>query len=104
MRSTIYLADTITNAQRRFGSASAYVPITVIDREGRESTGFLTAPQIDAALARGADNPEDVARVLAARRLRGEIEQEADRSRWPRVAIAIFAAAFVVAVVLALLQ
>ena len=58
MSSTIYLTATIRNAERRFGSADAYVPVTAIT--GAHVNAFLRAmhaAKMEALLAPQAPNP-----------------------------------------------
>ena len=59
MSSTIYLTATIRNAERRFGSADAYVPARVVYADGTSQVALFTPAEIGAATARDRANPED---------------------------------------------
>lgn len=96
MRSTIYLADEITNADRAFGSGQAFIPVTVVSETGEESIGFITRARLNEALDRGVKNPEDVARVEAAKALRARIEAR-KRTGWAGLAVVAAVVGLVVA-------
>jgi hypothetical protein len=80
MRSTVHLTDRLTNAERRFGSADAYVPVRVKLADGTEAVALMTDAPFLEGIARAQANPEDVERAEAIEALRQR--QAAHRARW----------------------
>lgn len=70
MRSTVHLTDRLTNAERRFGSADAYVPVRVELPDGSEAVALMTDAPFLEGIARAQANPEDVERAIAIEALR----------------------------------
>lgn len=65
MQSTIFLKDKIVNKERKFGSALEYLPAYVEDEEGQLAVALFTKNQLQDALDRAEDNPEDVEPFLS---------------------------------------
>lgn len=72
MRSKIFMADEIVNAERKLGSALSYVAVEVILLDGHKSIALFTPAEIAHGCARGESNPEDRERVEAILQLRAE--------------------------------
>lgn len=89
MRSTVHLTDRLTNAARRLGSATDYVPIRVHLPDGTQQIALMTDAPFLEGIARAATNPEDVERALAIAALREAQAERAGRSRrWAWVGLA----------------
>jgi hypothetical protein len=80
MRSTVHLTDRLTNAERRFGSADAYVPVRVKLADGTEAVALMTDAPFLEGIARGQANPEDVERAEAIAQLRAHQAAKAARA------------------------
>jgi hypothetical protein len=80
MRSTVHLTDRLTNAERRFGSADAYVPVRVKLEDGTEAVALMTDAPFLEGIARAQANPEDVERAEAIAELRAHQAAKAARA------------------------
>ncbi len=60
MRSRLYEVDQVLNDARRFGSARHYLPAEIITVDGTRQPALFTKDQINTAIARAQDNPEDI--------------------------------------------
>jgi hypothetical protein len=56
----IYLAETVENKARKFGSWKNYVAAIVVDEEGNEHPALFTRHAIERAVDRAKKNPEDL--------------------------------------------
>ena len=59
MDSIIYLKEKVENKERKFGSVLTYYPCTIEFGNGEKEKALFTKNQIEVALERGLDNPED---------------------------------------------
>ena len=82
MRSSVHLTDRLTNADRRLGSATDYVPVRVHLADGRTAVALMTDSPFLEGIARAESNPEDVARAVAIEALRAEQGRRRDPWRW----------------------
>lgn len=105
MRSTVHLTDRLTNAERRFGSADAYVPVRVELPDGTEAVALMTEAPFLEGIKRAEANPEDVERAVAIAELRAQQGAKAMRRKyalWASNVVLVACAAFAIALVWAL--
>lgn len=57
---TIDIRKEVVNLDRKFGSDLYYIPVTIIDRDGVKRQGLMTHSQLDVAIERARQNPEDL--------------------------------------------
>ena len=80
MRSTVHLTDRLTNAARRFGSATDYIAVRVHRDDGTTAVALMTDAPFLEGIARGQANPEDVERAEAIAELRAHQAAKAARA------------------------
>lgn len=84
MRSTVHLTDRLTNAERRFGSATDYIAVRVHRDDGTTAVALMTDAPFLEGIARGQANPEDVERAEAIEDLRAQQAARRDPWRWSK--------------------
>jgi len=60
MKSRIYLKEIVENKERKFGSTLQYYPVKVELNDGSVENALFTEDQINVALDRASENPEDI--------------------------------------------
>ena len=60
MKSKVLKEERIENKDRKFGECKYYFPVKIYNEKGEWCPGLFTEAQIEDALKRGHNNPEDV--------------------------------------------
>lgn len=60
MKSIIFETERVRNHARRFGSAPLYYPSMVVLKDGQRMPALFTENELQDAIDRARDNPEDV--------------------------------------------
>jgi len=64
----IYWTEAVDNTERRFGSDTRYIPFHVVDEAGFTRPAAMTRAELNACIARGHANPEDISKPAGALR------------------------------------